>query len=111
MSYKKLSLYFLTGLIAFLNARLIWAADGSGSGALDQLISKIEGLLNSVISLLFVLATVYFLWGVVNYVVGAGGDIKKLEQGKQHMLWGIVGMAIMLSAWGIVRAIQNTIFQ
>lgn len=77
------------------------------SETLNNLLATVTDLLNKVIALLFVLATVYFLWGVVQYVVGAGGKEEQLKQGKQHMLWGIIGMAIMLSAWGIVEGITT----
>ncbi len=73
---------------------------------LEKLIKDIEtAILNPIISILFVLATVIFLWGVIQYVIGSQGDTAKLEKGKQVMIWGIVGMAVMASAWGIVAII------
>lgn len=67
-------------------------------------VRKIEtGILNPLINLLFVLATLIFLWGIVQYVIGSQGDEKKLAQGKQLMIWGVIGMFIMASAWGIVN--------
>ena len=73
---------------------------------LEKLIKDIEtAILNPIISILFVLATVIFLWGVIQYVIGSQGDTAKLEKGKQVMIWGIVGMTVMASAWGIVAVI------
>jgi len=73
---------------------------------LDQLLNNItEQILKPVINILFILATVIFLWGIISYVIGSRGDEKKLEQGKKIMLWGIIGMTIMVSAWGIVGMI------
>lgn len=70
----------------------------------QQLVTQIQtGIIDPVISLLFALATVMFIWGVVMYVIGSKGEPSKLEKGKQAMIWGIVGMFIMVSAWGIVR--------
>ena len=60
-------------------------------------------VLNPLITLFFVLATVVFIWGVVQYVAGSGGDESKLKAGKRLMIWGIIGMFLMASAWGIVR--------
>jgi len=74
---------------------------------LQTFINKVGGTINSIIVLLFSLATAYFLWGVIQYVVGARGEDEKMEQGKRHMVWGIIGMAIMASAWGIVEIIKN----
>ena len=75
----------------------------AGEPTIQGIISKFETqIAYPVISLMFILATIVFLWGIVNYVVGSGGNDKKLEQGKKIMLWGIIGMAIMASAWGLV---------
>lgn len=80
---------------------------GGGSGQGSALLDKIEGTLNQIIGLLFVLVTVYFFWGVAEFVrFSASGETAKLEEGKKHMVWGIIGMAIMLGAWGIVQMIQ-----
>jgi hypothetical protein len=69
-----------------------------------ELVTAIQtGIINPVISLLFALATALFIWGVVMYVIGSKGDQRKLERGKNVMIWGIVGMFIMVSAWGIIR--------
>jgi len=70
----------------------------------DSLLSKVKNTLNTIITLLFVLVTLYFIWGVVKYV-SAAGDEAKLKAGKQHMIWGIIGMAVMAGAWGIVNVI------
>lgn len=67
----------------------------------------VTGLLNPLITLLFVLATAVFLWGVTTYVIGqsGSGDEKKLATAKRVMMWGIIGMFIMASAWGIVKVL------
>jgi len=78
----------------------------SGGGAVNAFINKIRQTLNSVIVILFILVTIYFCWGVIQYVVGSRGDEEKLTQGKRHMIWGIVGMTVMASAWGIVGIIS-----
>jgi len=72
------------------------------------ILSKIvDQILNPIVALLFAAAFLVFLWGMLQYVVKPDDTDK--TQGKKHMLWGIVGMFIMFSAWGIVELIQNTI--
>lgn len=80
---------------------VVWA---QGGGQIDQLVQAIKTTLGYVIAILFVLLTIYFIWGVVQYVT-AGGDEEKLAKGKQHMIWGIIGMAVAGAAWGIVSII------
>jgi phosphotransferase system glucose/maltose/N-acetylglucosamine-specific IIC component len=61
-----------------------------------------------VIGLLFALALLYFLWGVVSYILNVNNATKK-QEGQRHILWGIVGLAIMLSAFGIVNFVFNSV--
>ena len=65
----------------------------------------ISGLLNIIIPILITLGVVYFIWGVVQYVTS--GDAEKKEQGQQHMIWGIVGLAVIVSIWGLVAVLRN----
>ena len=67
-----------------------------------------EQVVNPLITLLFVTAFVYFLWGLVQFVRSAETD-KGQETGKSHIVWGLLGMAIMVSAFGITHFICNTI--
>jgi len=64
---------------------------------------------NPIITILFLLAFLYFLWGLIQFISSAGTSGAKLEEGKSHMIWGVVGMAIMLSAYGLMNLITNTI--
>lgn len=79
---------------------------GGKKSGFSAFMDKIKGTLNQIIVLLFALVTVYFIWGIVQYV-GAGGDEARLKTGKKHMIWGIIGMSIMASAWGIVNIIAD----
>lgn len=72
----------------------------------DTVLTNIRGWMNTIISLLFVLVTLYFIWGIVEYVKATSDDTK--IKGRQHMIWGIIGMAVMAAAWGIVRMIIDS---
>jgi len=62
---------------------------------------------NSVVPLIFALAVLLFVWGVVQYVINSDEEAKK-EKGRQFMIWGIVALAVMVSVWGIVRIFGQT---
>jgi uncharacterized membrane protein YidH (DUF202 family) len=71
------------------------------------LLSKInQHILNPLISFLIALAIVTFLYGAWESL--RGGDEER-AQGKTHMLWGVVGIFIMVSAIGILNVICRTI--
>ena len=77
------------------------------AATIDSILAQTKTILNYVIGILFVLVTLYFIWGVVQYV-SAAGDEEKLKKGKDHMLWGIIGMVVMAAAWGIVAVVMQT---
>ena len=77
--------------------------------ALLTLIKSIDRyVINPLIVLAFAVAMVVFLWGVLQYVRGAG-DPKARETGRNHILWSIIGMAIMFSVFGIMTVISNSV--
>lgn len=76
---------------------------------IDNLIGKInDNILNPLVLLLAGIAMVYFLWGVFEYVRGYD-SAEERSKGARHMLWGIIGMFIMISAFGIMNLIAATI--
>lgn len=68
----------------------------------------IKNIVNPVIQLLFAIGIIVFAWGVAQ-MVWNGDDPDARDQGKRHMLWGVIGMFIMVSAWGIIYLVANTI--
>jgi len=71
------------------------------------LLNRINDIvLNPVIYLLFTVALLVFIYGIVQFISKAG-DEKAREQGKQAIIWGLVGMFIMVSVFGIIRFILS----
>ncbi len=77
--------------------------------AFDSFLAKVlEQIVNPLIGLIFALAVAYFLYGVFEFMSNQENEEMKTT-GKSHMIWGIVGIAIMLSVWGILNLIINTL--
>ncbi len=72
------------------------------------LVGDIKSILNSIIPLFFLVAIVYFFWGLVKFIMGAG-DAKKVAEGKGIMIWGIVALVIMAALFGIINWLTNTV--
>jgi len=72
---------------------------------LDPIIANI---VNPLIWLLFTLGIFFFAYGVIEMII-KGDDPDARKTGRYHMLAGAIGMFIMVSAWGIIRFIANTI--
>jgi uncharacterized membrane protein YidH (DUF202 family) len=67
-----------------------------------------ELILNPIIILLFALAVLIFLYGVFKYVRKSDSEDER-ETGRRHMIWGVIGMFIMISVFGIMNIIINTV--
>ena len=75
---------------------------------MDILNNVITYIVNPLIYLLIGVAVIYFLWGVFNFVRNAD-SAEKRPDGARHILWGIIGIAIMFSVFTLVKVIQNTV--
>jgi hypothetical protein len=64
-------------------------------------------ILNPVMAVIFGAALVYFLFGLMVFIFGAGQESKRSE-GKRHMLWGLLGMVVMVSSFTIIRLTLRT---
>ncbi len=62
---------------------------------------------HSIVPLIFNLALLLFVWGVVQYVINPSEEAKK-EKGRQFMIWGIIALTVMFSVWGLVGILQQT---
>jgi hypothetical protein len=76
---------------------------------LDEVLFRINSnIVNPAIEFAFIIAFVIFIWGVFQFIAGAG-DVTKRQLGKDHMLWGIVGFVIMFGVYGLITILANTI--
>lgn len=71
------------------------------------LIETAQNLINRLIPFFVAIAALVFIWGVVEFVASAG-DEEKRSKGRQHMLWGIVGLAVIVGLWGLVKILVQT---
>lgn len=67
----------------------------------------VDNIVNPLIYFLFAIALLYFLYGVFVFILNADDESKR-DTGKKHMLWGIVGLFIMVSVYGILGLIIGT---
>jgi hypothetical protein len=69
-----------------------------GQGLMDKIVDLI---INPLILLIFSAGLVLFLWGLFKYMQGLE-DSSARTTGRRHMLWGIIGMLIMISVKAIL---------
>ena len=68
----------------------------------------ITNIVDPVIELMAAVGILVFVFGVVEMIINAN-DPDARGKGQRHMIYGFIGMVIMLSAWGIIYIISNTV--
>lgn len=81
----------------------------NSSVTFDKLYANIKDqIVTPIIYLLFALAVVYFVWGVLVFIRNADNPEER-KTGYQHMIWGVIGIFVMVSAIGIINIITATL--
>lgn len=75
-----------------------------------QFVSGIINVVNVIIvPSIFALTFLVFIYGVVKYFFLSQGDADKQSEGRQFVLWGILGMVLLFSVWGFVNILLSTL--
>lgn len=76
--------------------------------SVDSFVSNVNKLVvNPIIALLFGLAVAYFLYCVFEFISNQENEEKKTA-GKNHMVWGIIGIVVMMGVFAILNMIIDT---
>lgn len=67
----------------------------------------INDIINPMIPLVFTLAIIFFFWGLAMYILRSG-DPAKRKEGTQMMTYGLLGLFVMFSVWGLLAIVSNT---
>jgi len=66
----------------------------------------VTGIVNPLIGIIFVVAIAVFFWGIIEFIWNADNEEKRAT-GKNHIIWGLVGLLIMATVGGILEILQN----
>ena len=89
----------------FINVAYASASQGE---SLNQFIFNVNKIIiKPLILFLFALAVVLFVYGILEFLLNQEDETKKSE-GKSHMLYGIIGIVIMMSALTLMSIVVNT---
>jgi len=97
------------GLFAVTNT--VYAQNGEiGGSTIGAYLESIVGFINVyLIPFLFAIAFYVFIWGIFNYFIAGGANEEQRDKGKQLVMWGIIGFVIMVSVWGLINLVTNTL--
>ncbi len=90
---------------SFVSAQLINLGSG---GNLEDVFTKLIFIVNAyVIPFIIGLAVILFLIGVLKYIMNADNEEER-KKGAQGMIYGIIGLVVMFSFWGLIRFVQSS---
>jgi len=103
--WQKISIFALSFFpyLVFAQDQATKAVTGAAKCGQIKTIANIFDCLTGIISaslipLLFAIALIVFIWGVIQYIT-AGGDQEERRKGIQYIIWGIVGLFVMTAVW------------
>ena len=103
---KKIGIIVLSALPAFASAQSASGVLNSTTGAtLQTIVGKLVGFINLLVPVLASAAIVFFFYGLVRFIRNSG-DSKGRAVGRDAIVWGLIGMFVIISLWGIVNFIQ-----
>src|SRR3990167_5947308 len=76
------------------------------AGSIGFMLCKLNQLLTTVVPVLIALGVVYFVWGIITYVISSDEEAKKA--GRDRIIFRIIGLAVIIAVWGLVRILTNT---
>ena len=90
---------------AMFFAPVLAFAQSANLSGLSNLVTQVGGIIAKIIPIMFAIAIVYFFWGVIEFLRSAG-DEKKRADGKSHMIYGVIAIAVMVSLYGLIAWLQ-----
>jgi hypothetical protein len=89
---------------------LPYGQSGPQTCNLKELVYTIIFYIEQLIVVIFAASLLMFLWGVFKYTILSQGDEKQTGEAKNVIFYGIIGLFVMASVWGILKIIQTSFF-
>jgi hypothetical protein len=83
------------------------AGDSCGSlSGIYRVLCVVQNVFNWLVLIFIALGVVYFVWGVVQFIKSDSEEDR--QKGKDRMIYGIIGFAVILGLWGLVNILGKT---
>jgi len=97
-----------TGIIALALLPLTSYAQTYDISTIEGIVVAVSGILETILPALVAIAVFMVVWFTFMLVVNAG-DPEKRKSALHGIFWGIIGIFLMYSIWGIIRVFTNTV--
>ena len=78
------------------------------SGGLSDLLGVLTNFIQKLIPFIIGLTVLFFLWGIFKLVFSAK-DSDARSEARGYIIWGLIGLAVMVSVWGLVNILTSTL--
>ncbi|MSR78909.1 MAG: hypothetical protein EXS59_02065 [Candidatus Taylorbacteria bacterium] len=75
-----------------------------------SLIRILQNIVDAVIPFIIGLGILVLIYGIFNFISSAG-DEEARAGAKQLIIWGVIGIFVMVSVWGLVNILMGTFFK
>ena len=79
----------------------------AGAATVSGIISLAQGWVNAILPLLVGIAVLVLIVGIIRYIT-AGEDEERRGKARGLMIYGIIGLFVMVSMWGLVIFLGTT---
>ena len=75
--------------------------------SLPNILLFVRCYIGNLFPLLMTFGLLFFLWNIVQYIIRP--NPLKNEERRNYIIWGLVGLFVMVSLWGLVYFTTNTL--
>ncbi|MEK7575622.1 MAG: hypothetical protein AAB491_00845 [Patescibacteria group bacterium] len=72
-----------------------------------SILGTISTLVSTLTTIAMAVAFLVFLYGVIRFIT-AGGDEEKRKTAKNLIIYGLIGLFVMVAVWGLVAVLAST---
>ena len=73
---------------------------------IGPIIIQLIGYLSFFLPAIITVAIIYFVWGVVQYMMASDEEQKKL--GRSKIINGLIGLFVIVSFWGLIEIVKTS---
>jgi uncharacterized membrane protein YidH (DUF202 family) len=105
--FTAVSAVSFASLVAVFAPFVASAQSLSSLNNINDVSNRFTSILNTATVLIISIAVIWIIINVVRFFVGAK-DSEKRHDGIMQVIWGIVGIFIIISIWGLVSILKNS---
>lgn len=87
-----------------------YTADAAAPRSFKELVDFFVFLMDNVVVILVLCAIVLYFWGITQNINKFSESGEGPEKVRAYFFWGIIILFVMVSVWGILRILENSLF-